>query len=239
MEFTEVVRPDETLAERDLTLLLKVLGHLSPADRERLPVPFLPPPEWAADRTLPIRELVAEDEARLERVWDARDAADRLPAGPDWDALLRGIGMSRAQFCGVLMAFGTASARSRVDARLDLALLAARGRREVGPLRSDDRTFVTLPADEQYHVTRRAAWLTIADRAARLNAVPEANTRLTSRHTDRLSAVLPRVFLSDPLAGLYPRREEIGLPFEEGSVSDRSLTWNPASAVIGTDAERR
>ena len=233
--FTEVVRPDDVLAERDLLRLLAVLESLDDAARMRLPVPFLGPPGWSAERTLPVSELLAEESQAQERAWSPNASADLLPAGSDWEPLLAAHGLSRRQFCGLLLAVGTAVARSHTAASLDLPGIAARGRRELEPLRGDERPFAPLPPEVQYQLVRRAAWLTIAESAARLAAVPDDNVDLVQRFAERLATRLPPGYLGNPLAGLYPRREETGLPFDEGHVSDAALTWSRANAIIGTD----
>ena len=234
--YAEIVQPDDILVEGDLLRLLGVLEALDDAARARLPVPFIAAPAWSAERTLPVWELLEEDAEAHERAWSATATADLLPAGPDWETLLATHRLSRPQFCGLLLAVGTAVARAQTDRQLDLAFIAARGLRELEPLHDDERPFATLTPEEQYRLVRRAQWLTIADRAARLTAVPDDTSNLVARFQQRLSATLPAAYQTDPLAGLYPRREDLGLPFEEGELSDADLTWDRANAVIGTDA---
>ncbi|HEX6986627.1 MAG TPA: hypothetical protein VF170_14695 [Planctomycetaceae bacterium] len=235
IEFTETKGIDERLTSQDVAAVIAVLEAVGERDRSRLPMPFPPPPGWTEQRSLPVRELIAEERLALDAAWSPDGAAVRLPRGMPWDPAVSARRLTREQFCALVISVAASLARSAADPDLDLEELARRGTREIEPLARDERPFASLPPEERHATRRRAAWVTIAGRAANLARVPEENLLLVAEHRERLAKVLPAEFFADPFAGLYPRPEDHGVPFEEGDLSDAALTWSAENALIGTD----
>ena len=224
--FLETVRTDEPLVESDIERLAAVLEAIGDDGRGALPSPFRPPPDWAADRTLPVGELVASERAAAERAWSPEAAAKRLE-GSTIDTALAARAMTREQLCALVFSVGAAVSRGRVAFGIDLPRLARRGAAEYGSLDGDQRPFASLPPEEQAEVLRRARRLTVGDRAARLASVPEENVALAARHEARLTPLLPDCYRGNPFDGLYPQAEDLGVPFDESDATDRELHFLP------------
>lgn len=233
--YTEVKRLDEVLTPGDIADLMTVLKTIDEQDRKRLPTPFVPPPRWSDDRTLPVRELLDEERLAAGQAWDPDESAAALPATPVWEKALRARKLTPAQFASLVLSVAAAAGRFESDQRLDLPRLVGRGAKELASLAAEERTFASLPAEERYATLRRAAWLTTAERAGRLALVPPENVELIATRREELRGLLPDLFFRDPFEGLYPRSEDFGVPFEEGIVSDADLVWSPDHALLGTD----
>lgn len=233
--YTEVKRIDEVLTERDFADLIAVLARVDEQDRLRLPSPFLPPPAWPEDRTLPVHELLEEERVAADRAWEPEEEAAALPETQVWERALQSRKLTREQFASLVLSVAAALGRLGADPRLDLEALAARGVKETAPLVAEERTFGSLAPEERHATLVRAAWLTTADRAARLALVPQENVTLVEERQRQLRELLPESFFRDPFAGLYPRSADYGIPFDEGALSDAGLTWSPEQAIIGTD----
>jgi hypothetical protein len=233
--YTEVKRIDEVLTERDFADLVAVLAKVDEQDRRELPCPFLPPPAWPEDRTLPVHELLEEERVAAERAWEPEEEAAALPETAVWEKALQSRNLTRQQFASLVLTVAAALGRLGADPRFDLEMLAARGAREIAPLVAEERTFESLPPEERHATLLRAAWLTTAHRASRLALVPQENVTLVEERQKQLRELLPEPFFRDPFAGLYPRSADYGVPFDEGALSDADLSWSADQAIIGTD----
>lgn len=233
--FTETKDVDERLTEQDLTAVVAVATAVGEKARFHLPKPLLPAPQWTPQRSLPVGDLTREEISASEAAWSPTRAEARLPKEPPWDAAIAAQGLTREQFCALVISVAAALAKANADSDLDLQGLERLGEREIESLTGDDRPYSSLSAEEQNSTLRRAAWIAIAGRAGMLSRVPTDNVRLVTEHREALAEVLPPEFFADPFAGLYPRPEDYGIPFEEGELSDLDLTWNPKNALIGTD----
>lgn len=233
--YTEVKRIDEVLTERDYADLVAILTKVDEQDRLRLPSPFVPPPSWPEDRTLPVQELLEEERVAAERAWQPEEAAAALPETRAWERALQSRGLTREQFASLVLTVAAALGRVGADPGLDLQALAVRGHKEIAPLAAEERTFESLAPEERHATLLQAAWLTTADRAGRLALAPQENVALVEEHQKQLRALLPEAFFRNPFEGLYPRSADYGIPFDEGALSDADLTWSPEQAIIGTD----
>lgn len=233
--YTEVKRIDEVLTERDFADLVGVLAKVDEQDRLRLSSPFVPPPSWPEDRTLPVQELLEEERVAAERAWEPDEAAAALPETQVWEKALQSRGLTREQFASLVLTAAAALGRLGTDPGLDLEALAARGHKEIAPLAAEERTFESLAPEERHSTLLQAAWLTTADRAARLALAPDENVLLVEQRQKQLRALLPEAFFRNPFEGLYPRSADYGIPFDEGALSDADLSWSPEQAIIGTD----
>ena len=66
VELTEVKRIDEKVTEPELLMLLQIVAQLPNKTVPPMPPLFAPPPHWSADRTLPVDELVVEEQRLME-----------------------------------------------------------------------------------------------------------------------------------------------------------------------------
>lgn len=236
VEFLETKTIEERLTESDIASLIAVLETVGEAERSHLPMPFLAPPVWSETRTLPVSELISVERDTLEKGWNPEQVAERIPKGEPWDSALKSRRLTRPQFCALVLSVKTATGRFAADDGLSLDQLAERGEREFASLTSDDRPFSSLTSDERHAILNQALWLSISDRATHLAAASDENVALVASNGDKLRSVLGDEIFADPFAGLYPRPEDFGIPFEEGEMSDAALTWSTSNADIGDDA---
>ncbi len=238
VEFLETKQIDERLTEPDVRSVVAVLEAVSEKERSRLPSPFLPPPIWSESRTLPVSELMSAERDAFERVWQPEQIADRIPKGEPWDSAFKSRRLTREQFCALMLSVTAALGRAATDDKISLRELAKRGERELASLTNDERPFSSLTSNERHEILNQAAWFAIRDRARHLDLVPEENVELVIANQEVLRKVLGDELFANPLTGLYPRPEDFGVPFEEGELSDATLTWSPGDAIVGPDASR-
>lgn len=233
--YLETKRIDEPLTEPDVAIVIKVLESVGESERKQLVSPFLPPPSWAGDRTLPVNELVATEKEASDRQWSISYLADRLQNSMPWTHAVAEARLTREQFCALFLSIVATLARDSADSALPLETLVVQGDERLRPLMLDERPFSSLASEEQHATLYVAAWLTIRERAAQLVIVPEENVELIGRHREKLRSLLPPELFADPFHGLYPRPEDYGIPFDEGNLSDETLTWSESDAIIGHD----
>ena len=113
--------------------------------------------------------------------------------------------------------------------------MARQGADRIRELELDERPFATLDAADRYFVLNAANWLAIQVRAEQLSLVPRENVKLVLKHGQELKELLPPSLFEDPFEGLYPRPQDYGIPFQEGTLSDAKISWDSAEAIIGTD----
>ncbi|MFQ5734478.1 MAG: hypothetical protein ACE5KM_21295 [Planctomycetaceae bacterium] len=237
IEFREVKRPHEKVTETELKQFLRIVNALPDKQLPPLPPVMRPLPNWNSDRTLPVRELVNEEQKLLDEGWDVDAIATRWKRNGGLQRLVEREGITLEQFVGLTLAIGAAVSRNTLRREQDLQDILNRGRSVVAQLQSDERTFARLSREAKYAVLRRAGWITRIDRAERLKDVPPENIALVGSHADRLKAVLPGYFLEDPFEAVADRLEESGMPFQElpETGRDEEITWGPEDRPIRPD----
>lgn len=237
LEYTEVTRLHEPVKDSEAEAFLNVIDALPDRRMPAMNAIFGPPPDWNESRTLPVNDLVREEQARLAERWDV----DRLAA--EWEGnralhrALRKQRMTVQQFAGFTLTLGAALSRAGVRENQPLPQLREKGIAEVAQLNEDGRSFASLPEDMRHQVLQRAIWITRLDRTQRLLHVPPENVDLAHRLESRFREIFPEEFTSNPFDGISDLLEEKGLPFLETSAGgyDDELDWNREDAIIGHD----
>lgn len=234
--YREVKRIHEKVSESEMQRFVRIVEKLPEKKLPELSV-YRPLPDWIPQRTLPVDELVKEEQKLLERGWDVEWQTEQLKRNRHLVEALRRENTTIEQFAGLTLAIGAALSRSQLREEQDLETILNRGRVVAARLLHDQRTFAKLTRDERYTVLRKAAWLTRLDRASRLADVPPENLALIEKHQKELAAIFPKEFLKNPLDDIADLLEEKGMPFEQldSSGRDEDLTWDRANAVIGYD----
>ena len=237
LTYTEVKRVSEEVSPGELRTFYEIVDHLP--DRKLPPFPdlYLPLPNWNAERTLPISELVDAEQLALSERWGTRQLVDALPQSRSLDRWLLRKRMTREQFVGLTLAIGAALSRSTIRENQDLDSIVNKGENVVAKLRSKTEPFNTLTPEAMHNVLHDAAWITRHDRARRLLSVPEKNVELVLQHVEQLVELFPAELTKNPLDDIADRLDELGIPFEElpGNTEFDSLTWDPDNAIIGRD----
>jgi hypothetical protein len=231
LDYTEVKRIEELVTDSEFDAFLAIAGKLPGG---KLPVefnPFLPPPDWSPDRTLPVSELVDAELQRQEARWSPERMARTLPDARQLERLLRRHRITREQFTSLGLVLGATLSADSLPASRNLAATIKQGEPILRQLKADHRLFATLSDDEAYQTLLKAGWISLFERAQRLQRVIPANLELVRRRRDELVAVLPPDFNRDPLAEFAHLLDQTGLPFTEQSDSgyDDDLSWTPAS----------
>lgn len=237
LPYTGVKRIDEKVTQAELEAFFAVIDSLPENDLPDFPDVFAQPPDWKPQRTLPVNELLQEEEARIDRRWQVEWLAGQLHDNRALRDALREHRMTPEQFAGLWTTLGAALSRRTLRDDQDLDRLIERGEAVLDRLQQDQRQYSALSREERYRVLRQATWATRRDRAERLKSVPPENVDLVKRHSDRLSAVFSGTFTTNPLDPIVDVREKYGIPFEElpESGSDAEIEWDPDEAIVGTD----
>jgi len=237
IEFTEVKRIDEKVTEPELSTLLGIISHLPNETVPQLPSLFAPPPQWSADRTLPVDELVIEEQRLMEGRQSVEWMAARLHRNRSLQRVLRRRNMTPEQFVGLVVSIGVALSRNTLRDDQELDELLDRGELALDDLRQNTHRFSSLRPDERHRVLQQAMWITRLDRARRLQMVPPENMALAQEHRDVLARVLPAEFLQNPLDAVADLLQERGIPFEDvtDARSDTHIPWMRDAAIYGTD----
>lgn len=238
LEYTEVKRIDEKVTEAELQSFLDVIEQLPEKALPEFPPVFAPPPDWSASRTLPVNELVAEEQQLLAERWKVGWLVGHLQQQPDLERILRERSMSLEQFAGLTLALGASLSAGTLREDQDLEALIETGRSAIERLEADTRNFSTLSDEDRFRVLHQAAWITRLDRAQRLKQVPPENLALAAEHRERLAEIFPREFTTNPLDPLADMPEMRGIPFEElsGTGSDADISWSRDEALVGHDS---
>ncbi len=233
----EPKRPDDRISEAELESFLSIIDSLPDQKLPSMPSVMLPAPQWNRNRSLPVNELVNEDEkARIEH-----GSIDWLAAHFTQSRFLkRGLRRERmtiSQFIGLYLALGTSLCRDGVPPDRDLEQILIRGKRAIVELKKDHRAFSALPEDLAYLLQEQSGWLAVVDRAARLNSVHPDNRALVQKHHERLVAVIPAEFLRKPFLEFATLLDDRGIPFQEpfDHETDDHLEWSRDQALVGTD----
>lgn len=237
LTFTEVKRVSEEVTPSELRTFFEIVEHLPEKKLPPFPDLYLPLPNWNAERTLPISDLVDAEQVMLAERWGTERLVDSLPQSRRLDRWLLRKRITREQFVGVTLAIGAALSRSTVRENQNLSGIMAKGENVVSRLRSKGEPFNTLSPEAMHAVLHEAAWITRHDRARRLLSVPEKNVELVLKHVDDLVKLFPAELTQNPFDGIADRLDEQGIPFEElpGNDSYDSLNWDPEDAIVGRD----
>lgn len=232
MLHTEVRRVDELLTESELRSFLKVAASLPDQKIPPLANIWLAPPTWNSNR--PIRYLVQQENKLLEEQISPNSLLPQLPKSRKFERALKEAQLTPEQFSGLLISFAVTLLRDEHTSAQELDRILDRGRLTLQRLTEDERVFSSLSDDGAHYLLQQASWITLCDRATRLQQVPDLNLELVRRHREELLAVLPESLLSDPLEPLRPLLNESGLPFEElpESGSDAQLSWVPPPPTV-------
>jgi len=202
-----------------------------------MPTILLPAPQWSRNRSLPVIELVKEDEkARIEHSsidW----LAAHCPQSRFLKRALRRERMTIEQFVGLYLALGLSLSRDHVPTDCDLEQIVIRGKQAVADLKKDHQILSSLSEDQACSLQEESGWLAIVDRAARLKVVHPANLALVRQNRERLAGVMPAEFLLNPLQEFTTVLEDRGVPFQEpaGGDSDDHIEWSRDQAIVGSD----
>lgn len=237
LDYLEVKRIHEPIHESEAKAFLQIVeslpdGKLPPMERV-----FLNPPDWNESRTLPVNDLVIEEQNRLNDCWDVSRLAREWTNNRALQRALRRERITLEQFAGLTLTFGAALSRSKVRDDQDLSRLRDNGTSEIALLREDSRSFASLSEDARHYVLQRAIWITRRDRADRLLRVPVENVDRVERLGEILCNVFPSEFSVNAFDGIIDRLEEQGIPFEElpASGRDDEIEWRAEDALIGKD----
>ena len=238
LDYTEVKRIDELVSTDELKSILRVARNLPENRLPKLPSIYTPPPVWQAERTLSVKELIAEEEDTIRRRNDVEQMAEFLGYNPRLDELLHKERMTREQFVSLFITIGVAMSRSAMTDEVDFEELIHDGQAALRPLKTDRTSFATYSEDQQFFMLQQAKWLTRIDRAEKLQLVPSENLQLVRDHHDLLAPIFPVELQSDPLQAVTSPSEENGTPFEDtaGTAFDQKIHWSQKDAILGTDA---
>jgi hypothetical protein len=234
---SEPRRADDKITTGELDSFLSIMEVLPNKALPQIPSVMAAAPQWTNNRTLPVLELVKEE----EKLRFDHGSIDWLAAHcPQSRALKRALQrekMTIRQFIGLYLALGAALSRDHVPADRDVEQILERGRLAIAQLKKDQRIFSSLPDDEAYFLREKSGWLAVVDRAARLKLVHPDNLALVAGHRDRLAAVMPEEFKSNPFLEFTTILDDRGVPFQEplGRENDDHLSWSRDRALVGSD----
>jgi len=237
LEFTEVKRLDEKVTEEELATLLRILDSLPDKKLPELPPVLAPPPVWNQARTLPVHELITEEQALIDEHWSVEWLARNLKRNRPLLRALRREEMTPEQFVGLSLTVGASLARSTLRDDQDLGEISKRGKTAINRLRRTFgvRPFSSLSREASYFVLHQAVWVTRIDRANQLALVPPENIMIVREHWDELAHRFPEEFTTNPLDAVVDLLEERGMPFEEVGYSDERIEWDPETVLVGHD----
>ena len=238
LDYTEVKRIDEPVSADELKSILRIARQLPEERLPKLPPIFTPPSAWPPERTLSVKELVAEDLDTIRRRNDVEKVAESLGNNRRLDELLRQERMTREQFVGLYLTIGVAISRTAIADPPDFDELLRKGRTVLRSLQKDQTSFAAYSEEQQFFVLQQAKWLTRMDRAEKLSLVPSENLQLVEDHSDLLLKIFPMELQQDPLLAVINPSAELGTPFEDTAESgfDEKIRWSRENAILSSDA---
>ncbi|MDA0282433.1 MAG: hypothetical protein O3B13_05285 [Planctomycetota bacterium] len=237
LTFTEVKRVNDDLTGSEISTFLEIVDHLPNRKLPPFPKLYLPLPNWNAERTLPVSNLVDSEQQSLSDRWATKHLLDTLPQSRDFDRRLRRKRMTREQFIGLTLSIGAALSRSTVRENQKLENILSKGEQVVLKLRLNSRPFNTMTSESMHAVLHDAAWITRHDRAKRLVSVPDGNVERVLKYWDQLVQLFPDELTRNPFDDIADRLDKQGIPFEElpGNEAFDDLNWDPEQAIVGHD----
>jgi hypothetical protein len=234
--YTEPRDIGDKVTAADLESFLQVVDDLPGKKLPELPPLFKGPPSWDEQRTLPVNELLREENDEIEKQWNNENFIRHLAKDRALQKALRQR-LSLPQFVGLVKTIGIAMARISVRPDQDLRHIIELGKKRLETLRSQNRRFNELKPDERHMVLATAAWTTRIDRARRLLDVPPENRALARDNYERLTAIFPKEYAANPFDSIADPVEELGISFEERRETglDAEMDWKESDALRGTD----
>ncbi|HET6422901.1 MAG TPA: hypothetical protein VFG20_04415 [Planctomycetaceae bacterium] len=233
--FTETRLPDQVLQPEEWEAFQRIVDALPAPKLLEMPTVYPPLPNWIETRSLPVYELVAEEQRMLAESWNVEVVLKELVQSKTLKRLLQDEKLSPEQFVGITLTVAAALARAQLEEDYDFADYLRTANEEVTVLQRDRRLYSAMTPDTRHQVLRDAMWLHRVDRITRLSSVPPENVMLVRQHREFLSQNLPKRFQRPPLDDVTDMLAERGLPFVEMSASgyDDHLEWDPAEALGG------
>jgi hypothetical protein len=240
----EPKRADDLLTKAEIDSFLSIVESLPdqklPRENEKdIPSVFLSAPKWNRNRTLPINELVKEEEKMLTDRQSIDWFIAHFPTQSRFlKRALRRERMTIEQFVGLYLALGISMSRDRLPADRDLDQILVRGKLAIAELKKDQRPFSSLPEEQAYFLLEQSGWLAVVDRATRLKPVHTGNLILVRQYSERLGAVMPAEFNRNPLLEFATILDDRGVPFQEpaGEETDDRIPWAREHALAGNEA---
>jgi hypothetical protein len=229
-------RADDQITTAELNSFLSIVRSLPEAKLPPIPSVMPVAPQWNRNRTLPVNELVREEEkSQIERE-SIEWLAAHCPQSRFLKRALRREKMTIEQFLGLYLSLGDALGRDSLPADRDLDPIFERGKAEIAELKKDQRIFSSLPDDEAYFLREKSGWLAVVDRATRMKIVHPGNLDLVKRHRERLAAFMPDEFTRNPFLEFTTILDDRGVPFREpvGQESDDRIPWSRERALVGS-----
>jgi len=226
----------DKVTDGDLEAYFEVIDDLPDKKLPEMPPLFKQPPAWDDQRTLPINELMREEADELEKTWNDAVIVRHLSRDRALQKALRER-LTLEQFAGLTKTIGVALARNTIRPEQDLNKIIEEGKKRLEVLRNQVQRFNQLQPDERHTVLTTAMWITRIDRAKRLLQVPPENRAMAKAHLERLAAIFPKEFTSNPFDAITDQLEEQGMAFQELRQSglDTEIDWSESQAIRGND----
>lgn len=228
---------EDRISADELDSFLRVVEILPDPKLAVFPQVFVAPPQWTTSRTLPVKDLVKEEEKLLQERSGSEALMKHMPHSRFVQRALRREKMSEEHFVALYVAIGMALSREQMPAEFDFEPTLARGSRVVIALKKDVSIFSSLKEDASYTVQEQAAWVSLLNRLQKLRQVPKANVELVGSRRQKLAELFPAEFLRNPLSEFAKVLQDTGVPFDEplGKESDENIPWSRDHALFGTD----
>jgi hypothetical protein len=228
---------EDRISAQELESFLRIVEILPEPKLAAFPALFVGPPQWTTSRTLPVKDLIKEEEELLQERSNIDSMLKHFPKSRFVQRALRRERMGEENFVSMYIALGVALSRSRMPASYEFDSTIARGHRAIGTLRRDTDIFSSLSEDAAYAVQEQAAWVSLVNRLQKLKRVPRENVELVESQSERLAPLFAAEFTRDPLGEFAKVLKDTGIPFDEppGKASDDDLPWSRRDAIVGND----
>lgn len=231
--FTETRQIDQVIQPEEWAAFQRIVEALPAPKLLEMPAIYPPLPNWVETRSLPVNELVVEEQKALAESWHIDVVMKKFEASKALKSLLDDEQMTVEQFVGLTLTVVAALSRDQIPEDYDFEDSERSAREDFVVLERDRRLYSAMAPDVRHQVLRDAICLHRLDRLERLRTVPPENVRLVHEHSEFLAEALPPRYSKHPLDDVKDLLTELGLPFLEkpGSGSDDNLEWNPADAI--------
>ena len=119
----QVTQINDKVSEPEFQRFLKVVQKLPGGKLPELPAFFGPAPDWSPARTLPVRDLVKEENLSLSARWETETLRRHLLHDRALHRALRRADMSAEEFYNLVLALGAALCRNAAGNDKDLESL--------------------------------------------------------------------------------------------------------------------